>query len=283
MAGTVVLGASGLVGGSLLKPLAATGTSLHPREGLAAVDATDEGALRRGLAELRPQVVVNCVGLADVDRAEREPDLADQLNRLVVENLTRVRSELGFRLVHISTDYVFDGARGHYSEDDPTGPVNEYGRSKLRGEQVLPTDALVLRISSPFGETARSSKVQFYRYVSDSLRAGRSVRALTDQRVTATYLPDLAEAISKLLELRRAGVYHVGGPVSYSRYEFARTVAELLGAEAGLVVPATRREMTQWSAPRPADTSLDVRRSTADGVQYTPLREALSRLLTENR
>lgn len=277
----LVLGGSGFVGRELVSYLGCPGTASVEREGFLAVDATRIEPLRSRLQEVRPEVVVNCVGLADVDRAEREPALADSLNRLVVENLVEAQRSQPFRLVLISTDYVFDGEQGGYRESAPVRPINEYGRSKLAGERagLRSASTLVLRISSPFGQGFGARKPQFFRYVADSLRSGKPVRALTDQRVTATYLPDLGRAIRTLLDLDVRGVVHIGSADPLTRFEFARAVARAVGVDPGLVNPGLRTDMTQWTAPRPADTSLDVGLSLRHGVTYTPVAQALQEVL----
>lgn len=281
VARTLVLGGSGFVGRELTDRFGWPGTSSTPRDGFETVDATRLDSLQSVLGRERPEVVVNCVGLADVDRAEREPAFADSLNHLVVENIVRVQRSVPFRLVHISTDYVFDGAGGQYRESDPVHPINEYGRSKLAGERAaLRSDsALVLRISSPFGKGFGARKPQFFRYVADTLGAGKAVKALTDQRVTATYLPDLARAIPTLLERDVRGVVHVGSEEPLTRFEFALRVARQVGADTKLVTPGLRAEMTQWVAPRPLDTTLDVELSRANGVRYTSVPDALREAL----
>ena len=279
---TLVLGGSGFVGRELVDQLACRGTSSHPQEGFLTVDATRISDLRAQLLHLAPKVLINCVGLADVDRAEREPSLATALNETVVVNLVELQQEIPFRLVHISTDYVFDGQRGMYREDDSVNPVNEYGRSKLAGERAAQRSdsALVVRISSPFGKGFGARKPQFFRYVTDTLRSGKTVKALTDQRVTATFLPDLARAIETLLQQEARGIVHVASENPLSRFEFARQIAGIVGADLHLVVGARVTDMTQWTAQRPADTTLDVGLSRRSGVQYTPVSEALRILLT---
>ena len=164
MDGMVVLGGSGFVGRELTEYFGCAATTVNGRDGLINVDATRVEDLRTKLGPLAPTILVNCVGLADVDLAEREPGLADSLNRGIVENLVRVQSEIGFRLVHISTDYVFDGSRGGYRETDEVGPINEYGRSKLRGEEAALQSAgsLVIRISSPFGRGQGPGSLSFF-------------------------------------------------------------------------------------------------------------------------
>ena len=148
---TLILGGSGFVGRELMEQFGRAGTSFSREDGYVRLDATRYDDLRATLHRLQPEVLVNCVGLADVDRAEREPAAAEALNATVVRNLIRARPEVGFRLVHISTDYVFDGRQGDYRESDPTGPVNEYGRSKLRGEAAAASgpETLILSFSSP--------------------------------------------------------------------------------------------------------------------------------------
>jgi dTDP-4-dehydrorhamnose reductase len=277
----LVLGGSGFVGRELSEYFHCPGTSLTPREGLLTVDATRVDDLRAKIGSLSPELLVNCVGLADVDRAEREPGLADSLNRLVVENLARIQPPMGFRLVHISTDYVFDGSKGDYRETDPVHPINEYGRSKLRGEEAAQplADALTVRISSPYGRGFGARKPQFFRYAMDNLRSGKPVKALTDQRVTATFLPDLARAIETLTQRSASGIVHVGSAEPLTRFEFAQKVAKVVGADPALVAPGLRSDMTQWTASRPNDTSLNVERSKGLGVEYTSVEGALRELL----
>jgi dTDP-4-dehydrorhamnose reductase len=270
------------VGRELMVSLRCSGSSTTLKEGFLRVDATKPLELQACLRGERPRVVINCVGLADVDRSEREPALADALNHVVVENLVEAQQATPFDLVHISTDYVFDGSRGGYRETDATHPVNEYGRSKLEGERAAlrSESSLVLRIAAPYGQGFGARRTQFFRYLADSLRVGKPATALTDQRLTATYLPDLARAIPTLLKRDVHGVIHIGSDESLTRFEFAQKVARAVGAAPALVIPGLRKEMTQWTAPRPADTSLDVGVSRALGVSYTPTSTALAEILS---
>jgi dTDP-4-dehydrorhamnose reductase len=278
---SIVLGASGFVGGALMRGLQSDGTSTAGGKGLLKLEARSESGVADLLERLAPDLVINCIGLADVDRAERDPALAGELNVQVVRSIARARRQTPFRLFQISTDYVFDGSRGGYAEGDEPHPVNEYGRSKLRGEVValsLP-DALVLRISAPFGEGFGERKPQFFRYVAETLRSGRPVTALEDQRVTATFLPDLVSAVPALYEQGLQGIVHLGSEDPLSRFEFARRVARTIGADESLVRTGMRDDMKQWVAPRPGDTTLDVHKSTGLGVRYTSVDLALKAVL----
>ena len=126
----LVLGGSGFVGRELRDHFGGPAISGSPREGYLPVDATDLNDLRAKVTAARPEVLINCVGLADVDRAEGEPALADSLNRGVVENLVRLQPEVGSRLVQISTDYVFDGEKGSTGRRTPSArSTSTVGRS----------------------------------------------------------------------------------------------------------------------------------------------------------
>lgn len=282
MQGTpLIVGASGFVGRELREYFGCFGTSTSGSEGLIRLDATRLDSLSRAVKEIKPNILINCAGLADVDRAERDPELANTLNHTVVENLTTLQLEFGFRFVHISTDYVFSGEQGKYRESDLPAPVNEYGKSKLHGEAAAARsrDALILRISSPFGRGFGARKLQFFRFVTESLRTGKQVRALTDQTVTATFLPDLAHAIDTLVSNDARGIVHIGSKDPMSRYEFAKKVAQVIHADPDLVLPSSVSNMSQWVAARPLDTSLDVGLSEDLGVRYTPVEDAIRGLL----
>ncbi len=280
----LVLGGGGFVGRELVNHFRCPGTNTTGSGGFIRCDATVAGDVKSVIEHLRPRFVINCVGLADVDRAEAEPQLAAGLNETAVKNIASVARDLHFKLVQISTDYVFDGSKGNYTENDATGPVNTYGMTKLAGEAAASQvrDSLIVRISTPYGEERGRRRRQFFSYVVDVLKESGEVKAVADQFVTSTYLPDLAGALDRLCHRGCSGIYHVTSRDRMSRYEFARLVAETSGLDVRLITMASTGGM-RWKARRPRDSSLSVAKSLSEGVAYTPARDAVAWLLSKSR
>jgi dTDP-4-dehydrorhamnose reductase len=205
-------------------------------------------------------VVINCAGYTAVDQAEAEPELAWAVNAEGAEAVARACAQAGAHLVHLSTDYVFDGrGRRPYREDDPPAPLSAYGRSKLAGEErvrrVLP-GALIVRSAWLFGP----GRADFVDKVLARARQGRRVRVVADQVGSPTYTVDLARALVELGRRRVGGVLHVVNAGQASRYELARQAVRLAGLEVELVEPVSSREYV-LPAARPAYSVLDSRRA----------------------
>lgn len=224
--------------------------------------------------------IVNLAAFTDVDGCEDDPARAQRDNGDAVGHLVAAARARGAALLHVSTDYVFDGAKPTpYDEDDAPAPRSAYGRSKLAGEEhARALEAhLVVRTGSFFGigrDFATRSAI--------ALAAGEDVRAIDDRVVSPTYVPDLAPRLLALLATRRWGTYHLGGPEATTWYDLLRRVARI-GGFAGRVVPQHAAELA-LRAPRPANAALASVRLAATGVPAFPtLDDALARFLTELR
>jgi dTDP-4-dehydrorhamnose reductase len=230
-----VLGAGGQLGSVLMRRLPEVVGP--PREELS---VTDPDSLERACAEHRPDVVFNCAAYNAVDRAESEPALAHQVNATGAANVAVACRKHGARLIHFSTNFVFDGALDRpYVESDLPLPISAYGRSKLEGERavldVLPAGALVIRTAALFGDRGSAVKGGSFpeRIVQRALRR-EPIRVVGDQRVNPTYAGDLAEAAIVLAAGDVTGIVHVvaGGCCAWD--EFARAVLAECGIEAGV-------------------------------------------------
>ena len=222
-----------------------------------AVDLLQEGAVGRLLHQVLPDWVVNCAALADVDVCERDPELADRLNHQLPGALVSASNEVGSRLLHVSTDAVFDGRQGGYSEQDAPCPISAYGRSKLRGEDAVlaaPGRNLVVRVNffgwSPSG---RRSLAEFF---VNSLRKGSHLRGFTDVKVSTVLVTHLCDTLLSMVSAGLCGLYHVAGPQPVSKYDLGVGLAREFGLDEGLIAPASVTD-SGLRAARGTDLSLD--------------------------
>jgi dTDP-4-dehydrorhamnose reductase len=263
----VVLGGSGLVGSRVLERWNDDHAVVAPTH--AELDVLDQPALHAFLQQARPRTVVNAAAWADVDGAEPERGNTDgQVYRLNVEyprQLAHWCGEAGAHLIHLSTDYVFDGVSQDrpYSEQDPTNPLGWYAQTKWAGEQaVLQADqaACVARIEMPF-TGQQHHKRDLARTIVVRLEAGQAIQGVTDQRITPVFLDDAVEALRKLAEARYSGIIHIAASDWTTPYAFGCWIARRLDLPAELVRPATFQHFAATRpAPRPQHSWLDVSR-----------------------
>jgi dTDP-4-dehydrorhamnose reductase len=247
--GILVVGGAGLVGDALVRAWRARGAEtaaavLRPRgPGFLELDMRDAERVRAVLAEMRPRVVAVPAANPHVDECERRPAETRRVNVEGTLNVARACREIGARMIFFSSDYVFDGARGSYTEEDPVSPLNEYGRQKVAAERgVLDADArgLVIRTTGVYGWQAEPKN--FVLQVRERLSAGLEMRVAADVRYNPTYAEDLAATVVALCESGASGVYHVVGADALARHEFAARVAAAFGLDARLVRPVPSAE-----------------------------------------
>ena len=228
----VVLGASGQLGRALCRVLPGELVGLDR----ATADLTAPIMLRQTLESIRPRFVLNAAGFTQVDRAEVEPDQAFAVNAFALRNLAAICHELNAVLIHFSTNYVFGLDRmrdAPYDEDDPPGPVNVYGASKLAGEYFVRERCprhFIVRTCGLYGQ--RDEKKEHLSFVDAMLRnagAGGSVRVVDDQICTPTSAADLALAVIELFNSDAFGVYHLTNAGACTWHEFAEAIFAIRG------------------------------------------------------
>uniref|UniRef100_A0A7C1PM24 dTDP-4-dehydrorhamnose reductase n=1 Tax=Thermofilum pendens TaxID=2269 RepID=A0A7C1PM24_THEPE len=227
----------------------------HERLRKIKLDITDAVRLQDLVLKERPEAVVHAAALGDVDECERNRELAWRVNVASTAVLAQAAEVVNSFVLYLSTDYVFDGERGMYSEREPPYPVNYYGLTKLMGEVAVQARCSrwsIVRASSIYG--LGPGRVNFAKFLVEKLSKGERVKALVDQYTSPSHAALLAEAVVEILERRMAGIFHVVGE-RMSRYEFALKVAEVLGFDKSLISPAKMEEF-KWFAKRPRDSSL---------------------------
>jgi dTDP-4-dehydrorhamnose reductase len=278
----LLIGANGQLGRDLVRVF--HGDELIPLT-RAELDVTDAGRVQATILDARPDVVVNTAAYNRVDDAEHEVVQAFAVNAIGTRNVALACRAAGASLVHFSTDYVFDGAKGEpYVEDDPPCPLNVYGVSKLAGEyfvRSLTHDHFLVRTSGLYG--VAGSRGKGGNFVETMIRLGRErpvVRVVTDQVLSPTYTVDLALAVHDLVTTRRYGLYHITNSGQCSWYEFARAIFQASGATARLEPTSS----AAYAAPanRPRYSVLAHRALLQAGLaELRPWPEALAAYLAE--
>jgi dTDP-4-dehydrorhamnose reductase len=263
----LVTGASGQLGGYLLRELRANGAPVTAWSGsrrgelfglpLYPVDLGDTDAVVAAFRRARPGAVIHAGAWARVADCHREPDRAYRVNTGGSGTLAELSAAAGARLLLVSTDLVFDGERAPYREEDPTAPLSVYGRTKsaAEGAVLAAPRAAVARVSLLFGPTL-VGRPSFFDEQAAALRAGRPVTLFADEWRTPLDLGTAARALIALVRSDFTGLLHVGGPERLSRLEMGRCLARSLGVSGANIV-ACRRADAPAAEPRPRDVSLD--------------------------
>ena len=268
----VVFGSRGQLGVELVRVLTERGYTVVGFE-RSSVDISDAASVERTLAREDPAIVVNAAAYNQVDVGENEPVPAFLANGLAVRNVAMACRQLDARLVHFSTDYVFDGTAGRpYTENDRPHPLGAYGVSKLAGElyaQAYLDKPLIIRTSGVFGpgglKTARGNFIELML----RLAAGKQpIRVVEDHVASPTYAPLLASRTADLVEGKQHGLFHVGGGTAISWFDFASTIFRAAGLQPEL--RRTNEREYRTAARRPKYSALSNAKLEASGIAPMP-------------
>ena len=280
---TVITGAGGMLGHALTDALTARG---HAPVALdrKACDLAKPADVRAVFGH-KPTLVLNCAAHTKVDLCEQEPELADRVNGTAVGELAALCKQHGAALVHVSTDFVFNGAgTAPYKTDEPVGPLSAYGRSKLLGETELQRNAparwLIVRTAWVYGRHGAN----FPRTMVTVAKAGKPLSVIGDQVGSPTYTVDLAAGILALLDARANGVYHVTNSGRTNWADFARAAIAAFGLDhpVASITSADWAQIKPNAAHRPSYSVLDLSAfETATGKPTRPWPEALAAFRAE--
>ena len=255
---TLVIGGSGFVGYYIKEYFKCKSTSSIEKSGYQKLDITDTEEIKRVIEKDRPELVINSAAMADLDLYEKEVDKAAIINGQAVEWVSQNAQRINAKFVQISTDYVFDGEKGNYSELDTPNPINQYGKSKLVGElNALKYNGIVLRIEMPYGINLAKNKNVFFESVLRNLSSGKEVNAAVDQIISPTFIEDIPMAIETLVSKDYKGIFHLASKEKLSRYDFVIKIAEVFGFNKNLVKKVSLDEF-KFVARRPKKTSLNI-------------------------
>lgn len=277
----LLTGAGGLIGKKIVKVLSAhevIGVYHNSKPETASYVIADLSRLdeiQKIVLGIKPDVIVHAAALTDVDKCEENPALAKLLNVDVTKEFAVQSNKVSSLLVYVSTDYVFDGERGNYKEEDKPNPINVYGLTKLQGEiEVMKHSSsyLIVRTSTPYGVNPASGKDNFALWLIKKLRNKEGVSILVDQVTSPTYNVSFALMLKELLGSGKIvnEVVHLADASQISRYDFSIKLAKALGLNASLISPITLDKI-KWKARRPRNSSLNVEKAKRILSVHKPL------------
>ena len=273
----VITGIYGQLGQAFARAASGRGQMVVGRD-IDTLDIRDREAVRRLIDDARPRAVINCAAMTAVDACEGDEAQATEINGSAVANLAAACDAVDAQLVQMSTDYVFSGrASRPYTEEDSTGPLNAYGRSKLLGEELARSANrhLIVRTAWLYGHGGR----HFVGAIRSQIEGGaHTLRVVDDQRGCPTLCDDLAAAVLDLIDTGAEDVVHVVNAGETTWHGFAVEIARLLSSDVEIL--ATTSDDLRRPAPRPAYTVLSTRRlETLIGRAMPPWQDALARYL----
>lgn len=221
------------------------------------LDISNRNEVKKIIYDFCPDFIINAAAFTNVDKCESERETAWKINVKGVEYLSEAARVLDSHLIHISSDYIFDGKNGPYSENDIPNPLGYYARTKLASENVLKisgTKNTIIRTNVLYG-TAKYSRPDFVKWVVDSVRSGKEIKIVDDQFNNPTFIDDLVQAINRIIELRKEGLYNIGGSEVLSRFDFTMLIADFFNLDKSLIKRIKTEDLKQ-PARRPLKSGL---------------------------
>ena len=269
----IITGSNGLLGQSLLALLLkekqhyevygfSRGENRSGRQDFnyVSIDITKENILREQVKEIQPDFIINTAAMTQVDDCEIHKEACNLLNIEVVKWLADISKEINTHLIHLSTDFIFDGKKGCYKETDIPNPLSYYGLSKLKSEEVLVNSDInytILRTILVYGKVFDMSRSNIVLWVREMLGKGKEITIVDDQFRTPTYVEDLALACKISIDKKAVGIFNISSNELLSIFEIAQQIADVFGLNKSLIVPISTSTLNQTAA-RPAKTGFDL-------------------------
>ena len=257
----LLVGSTGMLGSEIYNKFKDIFTLLptscnNPNKNTLKLDVTNFNNVNDVVNDFNPSIIINSSAYTDVDKAEKNKMLARNINVLGVANLIKA-SKKGTKLIHISSDYVFDGKKGNYKEEDLTYPINYYGKTKLESENLIigsNKPYVIFRPNVLYSSNFKYSN--FLSWIFSSLSKNIHLSIVSDQKSNPTYIPELVKAIFNSILLDFRGILHIGSNDSLSRFEFACKVCKIFKLNAELISKIESANLKQ-PASRPLNSTLN--------------------------
>lgn len=289
----LVLGGSGLIGNALLKnsknefdiltTFYKNHISIKNVRSFQYSFPNDLNNLRELLEKEKPDVLVNTMGYSNIDFCELNKSDTEMLHVEVTEKICKLCENIGTKQIFLSSDYVFDGEKGNYSETDVPNPVNYYGLSKLKAEQLI--------LKNPINTIIRTSviydwdyRARFFNSVIKNLQNNQEINATTDVYNSVTFLDNLVESIFKVITLNQNGIFHVVDSACVNRFEFAEMIAKIFRLDKNLIKTVSVQDEPKNIAKRPKNACLDNSKAKKElGLNFNTIEEGVSRVFMKSQ
>ena len=289
----LVLGGSGLIGNALLKnsknefdiltTFYKNPVAIKNVRSFQYSFPNDLNNLRELLEKEKPDVLVNTMGYSNIDFCELNKRDTEMLHVEVTEKICELCENIGTKQIFLSSDYVFDGEKGNYSEDDVPNPVNYYGLSKLKAEQLI--------LKNPINTVIRTSviydwdyRARFFNSVIKNLQSNQAINATTDVYNSVTFLDNLVESIFKVITLNQNGIFHVVDSACVNRFEFAEMIAKIFRLDKNLIKTVSVQDEPKNIAKRPKNACLNNSKAKKElGLNFNTIEEGVSRVFMKSQ
>jgi dTDP-4-dehydrorhamnose reductase len=246
-------------------------------------DISDREKIKKLIYDFCPDFIINTAAFTNVDLSEKHRQDTWKTNVKGVEYITEAARVLDAHIIQISSDYIFDGKDGPYDENATPNPVGYYGRTKLASENVLKIGGVlftIIRTNVLYG-FAQNSRPDFVRWAIAELKKGNEINVVNDQINNPTFVEDLVQAINKIIEFKKTGIYNIGGKEFLSRFDFTGIIADFFSFDKKLIIPVKTSELNQ-QARRPLKSGLiTLKAETELGYKPHSIRESLAAMKKE--
>ena len=247
------------------------------------IDLCKKESVKGIIYDFFPDVIINTAAFTNVDLCETERETAWKINVRGVEYLAETSRIIDAHLIHFSTDYIFDGKNGPYTENSKPHPISYYGRTKLASENAIRLNGAIhtiVRTNVLYGPV-KIGRPDFVKWVVSNLRDMNEIRIVTDQINNPTFIDDIVQAINKIIEFKKQGIFNIGGSEFLSRFDFTNRIADFFNLEKNLIKPIVTSELNQ-PAPRPLKSGLVILKAeTTFGYKPHSLTESFHKIKKE--
>ncbi len=279
----IVTGSNGLLGQTLIDQLIenphykvygfSRGVNRHPSAKFSyiSIDLTDKEEFITSIREIKPEAIINTAAMTHVDVCEQNKEECDRVNVEMVETLVSICEELDIHLIHLSTDFVFDGKQGIYKETDEVNPLSYYAASKVKSEALIKESKVtytILRTILVYGSVHDMSRTNIVLWVLNALKNNQTITVVHDQYRMPTFVSSLAEACILAMDNKVEGVFHISSSQLMSVYQIAFQVAQVFRLNTKLIQPVSSEALNQ-PANRPKKTGFDLTKSESE-LKFRP-------------